>query len=317
VAPLTILLWVYAEREQLVTKEDVHVRIKALAGNPAERIVTVLSDDRDVSLDLSGPRATLGIVRDQLAQGKAELEVLVSEDPGAEYVIPLVDRLSRNDIFAQNAVRVTKVRPAWIKVKVEARTSRRLRVKAKQSIIGKVVFEPAEVTVWGPKSLLESPAIPAEQMVAEADMSKFANRTPGHYEENVPVAFPYRNENITLAENVRAKVDIEKTEQVQLDPVRVLVEIPAGLLEADRQKVQTPVTLANVLVTGSEESIRLLKEGKFVPAVVVELKPEDFATQGGKVERTKRLALENYRMPKDVTVTNPERDITVTITDRG
>src|SRR5688572_30737940 len=72
VAPLTALIWIYAEREQ-IDKAEVRVPIR-LMSKSTDRIITVQSPtDRMISLDLQGPRASLGELRDVLS--KAPLEV--------------------------------------------------------------------------------------------------------------------------------------------------------------------------------------------------------------------------------------------------
>src|SRR6058998_422442 len=55
VAPLTALIWIYAEREQISPAPDVRVQIK-LVSKSTDRIITVQSPtDRMVSLDIQGP----------------------------------------------------------------------------------------------------------------------------------------------------------------------------------------------------------------------------------------------------------------------
>ena len=58
----------------------------------------------------------------------------------------------------------------------------------------------------------------------------------------------------------------------------------------------------------------MLFRSKFSPAGIVELTDKDFETPGEKI---KRLRPENYRMPPNVIVTEPEREVTITITPRG
>src|SRR5438094_8803624 len=63
VAPLTVLIWVYAEREQVTELNDVRVPIEVRSDNPSERIAAIVGDERTVAVDLSGPRANLDAVR--------------------------------------------------------------------------------------------------------------------------------------------------------------------------------------------------------------------------------------------------------------
>src|ERR1051325_4762153 len=72
VAPLTVAIWIYAEREQVTELNDVRVPIEVRCDNP-DRIATIVSDDRTVAVDLSGPRANLDAVPDRLAGGATPL----------------------------------------------------------------------------------------------------------------------------------------------------------------------------------------------------------------------------------------------------
>src|SRR5688572_20598598 len=86
VAPLTALIWVYAEREQ-IDKAEVRVPI-ALISTSTDRVITVTSPtDRYISLDIQGPKASLEELRDVLAKGP--LEVNVSPDVPYEGAIPI------------------------------------------------------------------------------------------------------------------------------------------------------------------------------------------------------------------------------------
>jgi hypothetical protein len=70
------------------------------------------------------------------------------------------------------------------------------------------------------------------------------------------------------------------------------------------------VTLPNIQVSGPPEVIEQITKGNFSPAAVIELSPDEATIPG---EKTKRLGPANYRMPKDVTVMNPEQDVILTI----
>src|SRR2546421_2422588 len=59
VAPLTVLIWIYAEREQISQAPDVRVQIKLLSKSTDHIITVVTPTDRSISLDIQGPRASL------------------------------------------------------------------------------------------------------------------------------------------------------------------------------------------------------------------------------------------------------------------
>jgi hypothetical protein len=313
VAPLTILIWIYAEREQIAQLNDVPVPIEVRTA-AADRVVLLVSpEDRRLLLDLQGPRAALTKVRDALLDRRASpIPVLIPEDlaPGAEYEIPVAERLHHNDLFT--AVTITRARPS-LRVRVEPKVSREVpvRVRPEEKIVGKVDFTPATIIAEGPAYVFAN--IPADRLVAYADMQKFVGRPPGHHEGYVPISLSPRAENITMPQSVHVSVDIRRSEEEKLSiPLRV--DIPSAILRSDRYTIEAPVTLANVPVAGPPEAVQAMREGKFSPAAIIELTDKDFEAPGEKI---KRLRPDDYRMPRDVTVTEAEREVTITITRRG
>src|SRR4051812_14106160 len=116
VAPLTALIWIYAEREQ-IDRVDVRVPIK-LVSKSTDRIITINSPlDRMISLDVQGPKASLNELRDILS--KAPLEVYVSPEIGYSGDISLAEPITKSELFKTYAVTVSAARPP-VNIKVEA-----------------------------------------------------------------------------------------------------------------------------------------------------------------------------------------------------
>ena len=316
VAPLTLLIWVYAEREQRTPLNGVGVTIDVRTNQPDRLVSVVVPEDHRLLLDLEGPRASLETVKDRLSDRSKPVVLILPEDikPGFEGEINVTEQIGRTDIFVRNAVTVERIRPA-LRVKVEAKMTRKVPIRQAEHtrIVGDVVFEPDTALIEGAASVLNM--IPEDKLVLYADMSKFAVRPRGKYEDTVPLSFPMAIDRITFPTSVRAKVDMRESVTVTLQTIPVVVQLPAAVVEKDRYKVSVvQVTLPNVNVSGPPDAIELLKLQKFPAAAVLELTPEEATTPGDK---TKRLTPASYRMPKDVTVTNPDREITFTVSDRG
>src|SRR3982751_2273948 len=64
VAPLTILIWIYAEREQLATQKNFPIPVEVRSSDPRQVIEIVSPLDGTVRADLVGPRAQLDRVRE-------------------------------------------------------------------------------------------------------------------------------------------------------------------------------------------------------------------------------------------------------------
>src|ERR1051325_1950693 len=168
VAPLTALIWIYAEREQ-IDKVEVRVPIQ-LISKSTDRIITVTNPverPTTISLDIQGPRASLGELRDVLS--KAPLEVFISPEVGYEGDISLAEPITRSDLFKTYAVTATAARPP-VKIKVEAKASRRIPVKLRpEDNFGAATFEPSTVVVEGPKEAIEKLAGDPDHFVANPD----------------------------------------------------------------------------------------------------------------------------------------------------
>jgi hypothetical protein len=318
VAPLTALIWIYAEREQ-IDRVEVRVPIQ-LVSKSTDRIITVVTPtDRMVSLDIQGPRASVNELRDVLA--KAPLEVYISPEVGYKGDISLAEPISKSDLFKTYAVTVAAARPP-VEIKVEAKLAKRIPVKPRpqDKFSGTVTFEPETIVVEGPKDTLEG--IKPENLIAYADLSDIASLPPGAYpprEVPISLASPAL-EGVTMRNTVKAKIEISKSAPSQIPPIPIVLLINGRVLSDDKFKISTTQdTLNNVEVTGPADKIELLRQKNFPAAVVVDMteKPFDFATITTSAEKPIQLKLENYRMPPGVTVINPSREITISITRRG
>ena len=319
VAPLTVLIWIYAEREQIDKAPEVRVPIK-LVSKATDRIITVVSPtDRIVSLDIQGPRASLNELRDVLA--KAPLEVYITPEIGYDGDISLAEPISKSDLFKTYAATVSAARPP-VKIKVEAKAAKRIPVKPRlqDKFVGSVTFEPESVIVEGPKDTLES--IKPENLVAYADMSDFVSKAPGSYVQDVLISLGSNYvEGVTMKESVRAKVEIAKSAPYNISAIPIVLQINGLILSSDSFKVTTtPATVAGIDVVGPADAIESLRQRKFPAAVVIDLTSDaryDFGAVTTTKDFTYSINASHYRLPKDVTVLNPARDITITVTRRG
>ncbi len=314
VVPLTLLIWVYAEREQLAPHT---ARIPIRIRNTAEdRVVTVLSPkDLMVDVDVKAPRASIDAFRSDLLAGKIQPPVieLGSDLPfGDAYELDISERLSKNELLTSRALNVQQVRPS-LKISVEAKESRKVRVVGRpgDKVAGKVDFEPDAVLMEGPANLIRS--LGPDQLVAEANLSELGRTVkPGLHEKSVPVAPPASLTGVTIKpQQVLAKMKIEEIKPQQLT-LRIDVRMPALALRDVLSQKNIPVfpepsRLQNVLVTGPPEAIDRIRKDEFEAAVIVYLTEEDLKAPGDK---ERRLSKQDYLLPEGVEVTNPDQLIT-------
>lgn len=322
VAPLTALIWVYADREQWITLYEVPVRIQLRSSVP-DRIVAMSSPADRIHLELRGPREALDALRNGLSDPRNEkllVDIPASFEPGFKGDVSIADWIGRNDLFRRGGVTVVRASPPTVNVNVEAKVTATAKVvidpaQKDQIVYEKLKFQPDTVTIEGPKSLLSE--IAPDQLTVYADMRRFLNRTQGQYEGNVPLSFP--KPGITVRPgDAYATVVIEPSRSTTLQPLPVFVRINGAALAEDQYRFRlSTYRLDGVTVSGPIAAIEALdrawKDGTFTPAAIVRISKEELDTPG---EYIKRLTPADYDMPKDVAVTTKEKEITVTIERR-
>src|SRR4051794_25546245 len=114
VAPLTLLIWVYAEREQVVTLPGVTIPIDVRT-NGHNRLVNLRRpDDKLIVVELAGARASLDRVRELLkpAPGGAPIQIYVDEKlaTGGKD-LPTLSQIANNPVFVNNGITVKSAQP--------------------------------------------------------------------------------------------------------------------------------------------------------------------------------------------------------------
>jgi hypothetical protein len=322
VVPLTALIWIWAEREQIAysTISNVPVRFEHTA---ADRMATTLFPvDGLISIDVRGPRASIEALRASLAEGGNEV-VLTLTDPTLYEgeVYQLAELIGRNEVFTRNAVDVLKTLPA-VKVRVEEKVSRAVPVvvRSEEKAIGTFGFEPGTVNIGGPKRIID--ALRDDQAVAYADVSRFAGKKVGQHEDLVNVhPAPDVSEVRMHPDRVKARVTIERVEEKNLESIPVALIVPSWVLESPAsasEKLGVEPTLTNVAITGPPDVVGSVIKGDKASVEIslskeqwdaLRLQVKDQPT--GEIEVT--LTADNYKMPASVTVLNPSRRVKVRI----
>lgn len=279
VAPLTLLIWVYAEREQNVTQAGIIVPIEVRTSDPS-RIVTLRGPaDKNIVLELSGPRAKLDHIRDLLKpnpKGGAPLVIDIDPQIGAGENKPLtISQINDNAIFKSNGITVKSAQPPYLVVDIDTYEEREIPVAAPPEVAGllsdQTRFSPDTVKVRAPKALFESQ--PKQPVFVYADLAKREElkTTTGQLKlESVPVYWGSGSgrENVHLSPaTVTANLDIKQRDiEYTIPSVAITKETPLGFEENSTVKYEQ--TISNVVVTGPREQIELLKKDFKVKAVL-------------------------------------------------
>src|SRR5687767_9739693 len=275
VAPLTLLIWVYAEREQVSTSENEPIPFE-LASSDMSRIVSLRGGDRNLLVDLQGPRARVEDVLEKLRGGTFPQGIRIEPDPALsvneEHDIPTKPLLERNAIFRDNGITALRAQPSRLKVVIDELDEREARVLAPTTVtnlLPATTFSPATVKVRGPKSLLDEAERQARQ--AGGQLSVFADieglaavKTPGV--KTVPavsIQLPraLSDERVAVVpKEVDATLHVrENNAELAFDSLPVWPVKPQGL--DDKYKVVLyNASLPNVTLVGPKDQIHAIRQ---------------------------------------------------------
>lgn len=290
VAPLTLLIWLYAEREQIATVSDVPVRFDVEANGLRQVATVVRPADRTVVVTLEGPRVRLDSLRTRLAGDSPQSVITIDLPPD----VPLgtasrsvVEELNRQSLFRFNGVKVVSAAPAQFVVEVDELATKELVVVADPSVTGLEglpVFDPPTVKLTGPKSVLER--ITEEDAAGRPAVRAAlpALRSPGeHVNVEVGLLMPaVVSESVDISrfslqpERVRATFRVRQADVVlTLPSVPIFPLAPQTLLDTYRPVFEP--TLPNVTVIGPRDVIESLRNGTAgrMPRAILELSRDD------------------------------------------
>jgi hypothetical protein len=290
VGPLTVLIWVYAEREQVVPMNNVTISLDTRSAEP-NRVVRVISPAGGlVHVDLKGSQAQLDQVKEWLESTSIPIEVDRGLPPG-EHQVPIVNELNRLYGVTSKGVTVTNCVPSEVRVVIDAIKEWDLEVRVRpedsKSLSGPQIFTPAKVRLKGPQSIIEramqTAAGQGQTLVAYANLAPFKSQItePGKHSLNSVAVVPsvtIDDPNVTISPaTVSADIVVtDKAEKtISLPYVRVLAAYPPDVAKADQFKAVYDSTIPNVTVTGPDQQIALLQEQRFIPTAIFEVSYND------------------------------------------
>lgn len=269
VAPLTLLIWIYAERQQ-ERHQTVRFPVELMLNTP-DRVI-VGPTERYITADLRGPAAQLEQVKNQLLQQADKPAISMPLDQTLKVGTNDVrTALIGNDaIFRTHAITVDTTEPQTLEVTVDQVVEREVQVRVPPNALnldGSPVFDPPRVKLRGPRSELDRVA--SEGMLdAFVDLSgRESVKLPGvHEEHDVPVMTQMRGEHVQVTP---AKVNV--TLKVRLADVTVTwaympiwVNTPPGFGDKYRV-VLTNQTLKDVHLTGPAETMSAMQQDSYRP----------------------------------------------------
>ncbi|MGH7214707.1 MAG: hypothetical protein ACREIT_08085 [Tepidisphaeraceae bacterium] len=330
VGPLTLLIWVYAEREQLDAEPGLPFPVEVRSNDPNKIVTLLVPADKNVMAELTGPRAALDQLREILTGGLSprgvQIEVPADLSPGL-HERRTADLLSAQPIFRESGVAVSDCSPPVLKMYVDEVVEREARVVAPPEVLnlleGPALFDPPTIRVRGPKSLIAQLDQRDEEgrTVVYADLAGFpAVRQPGtHDVSDVPLVRPIKDEHVNLsATKVHASLKVRASDvSFTIPSMPVFVIAPPNLIENHKVVIRdNNPSVASVTVTGPQAKIEMLAQDALVPKpkAVLEITRDDLTNPGEP--RTRRLS---YDLPQGLSVSpeDAKKEIEFRIVERA
>ena len=314
VAPLTVLIWIYAEREQ-VDRAPAQLQVEVRSGAPGQVAHLADSSGGRVIATIRGPKAKVGQAVEALQAGvPVQIFIGGGRQPGFHDIeIPAL--IERDPRLRDNGLSVVTCNPGMIRVEVDALREEMLDVKIRPEVEpllnGPPLFDPPKVKVTAPATAFDKANGGA---YVEAELPQDL-RTPGRHG---PVSVRINVVGLTGPDvaprqtSVMATFDVrDADERFELKSVPVRMLITTELADAYRVSVDRKFDLS-VPVYGSPEAIRQLKNGELA------VKPEAvFSVTSADVTAGKGTRKLDYVLPEGIRMLEQDKkQVTFTITPR-
>jgi hypothetical protein len=277
VAPLTILIWIYAEREQSIPVTNVTFPIEVRVSDN-NRLVTLKDPaDHNVVATLSGPRSAVDrAIHDLQAGGSDRALVQIDVDPRrtrprGEFNLSSGDVIANNLFFVRQGISVRDVSPTNLRVEIDDYEIQEVPVRPPDNLptVKDVRFAPGAVKVKAPSSVWRAIEQGNKKPYVIGDLSKLAESAqPGpHTVKFVPVIWPGAREHVTIARpTIEATFEVQRQEKkAQLPSVPVYTKGPPSFDDKYKVELQLPggaKTLSQVPVVGPPDTIDKLLNGE-------------------------------------------------------
>jgi hypothetical protein len=275
VVPLTLLIWIYAEREQIATLPNETIPFQLISPDPNKTVELMPRQDSNLVLELQGPRARLQSVLQRLRGGMLLQGLRLEIDrniTAGEHTLPTSQLLANNPVFAQNGITVTRMQPERLHVRVDDLVEREARVIAPPGVTtldAGTQFNPPTIKVRGPASLLDR--VKSEsggQLTVFARIPDDLLTTPGEKEaRKIPIDLPQALAQDDRVSPTRQDVDAvlhvraADTEWV-MPAMAISLDMPPTLLDKP-VSVNAPTSLPDVTLIGPKAKIDQLKDPSY------------------------------------------------------
>jgi hypothetical protein len=240
VIPLTVLIWVYAVREQEGARPDVSVAIEIKSTDPSRTAMLVSPSTNVILCTLYGPRSKVDQLVNTLSPNTPLVIDIDASQPIGNDPINTLAAIANNARFKENGITVQKSSPEFLTVAVDSVLDETVPVVAPADLptLQDVTFTPAKVKVTGPSRVLsELKAANNGNLSVTADLARLpVLHDAGPHALPVALSPLGLDGNIKIEPNTVMATLTVKNEDVAYDAANVPVEIlaPPSVIEKYR-----------------------------------------------------------------------------------
>lgn len=325
VVPLTLLIWIYAERAQIAEDSTTVLMDVALADPGLNASVLDAKGPVSVRLDLSGPRVRIDQLKTDLEQ-KSMAGTLKLNLPATIYAregiqnVDIVPILNVDPTVIDSGVTIKAATPPGFRVVVAKVVSRDVTVVLPPDMLvslQNVAFDPPRITVRGPEPVMNS-IYPGDNATIPVDLANKGASLTGTGTQTIDV--PLAPSALTLLHDhgltptpSRVKMSFEvgtREREYTIPSVPIVVQ---KLLTQDRNAVTVkglPV-IQNVRVRGPANLVRQLEGDNATvhPQAVLRIRSDD----AGKTDLHRAVDL--VGLPPEVKVVGQPNEVDFDVKD--
>jgi len=266
VTVITVMVWLYAEGENVRSYSGVTAQVKFVAPPGADLAITP-GQPRSVELSFRSSTGAYANLTRLIDAGPIELPVRANgDDPEQSIVLPqlLADTqlgsMGLSDLTTQPEVMTVRVEPmVSVNLPVSVRAGDVRLAKPPQ-------VEPLEVAVRMPRSLADGPRLPRlEVRLDNTDLTALEVNVPHNLELPLQLPPQLEGQQVSLAQNTaRVEFTIRKqTDSYTIPLVPILVLAPPSQMAAYELSIDENLrVLRDVEVTGPSDAIERIRSGE-------------------------------------------------------
>ena len=317
VVPLTLLIWIYAEREQVTKEQNETIPFEIVSTDPNRLVTLRPPQDSNVVVELEGPRARVQEVLHRLRGGAFPQGLRIEIDkamlPNRDHQLRTISLIANHPLFRDNGITVTRTQPDTITVTVDEIVERDANVVPAPGTpnLGEgTKFSPAVVKLRGPRNVL-SPDGVATALTAYAHVPANVLAQPGQRAEGgLELSLPP-----PLATDARVSITPSRVDAVlqvrasdakwEMRAMTVRLDVDKGV--TDKFTVEYEPSIYDVTLVGPKDIIDQLSAGTANITPYAQLKVTTEDAERGQQQRAVRFV----DLPDGVKVDEKDRQRTV------